>query len=65
MLKARFQQNHEHDVGCETMRALVATLCMIAGVAREFTSTPVHAFTQTNGKIIEPNRLVKFVEELP
>ena len=38
---------------------------MIAGVAREFTGTPVHAFTQTNGKIIEPNRLVKFVEELP
>jgi 2-oxoglutarate ferredoxin oxidoreductase subunit alpha len=37
---------------------------MMAGVASEFTNTPVHAVTQTNGKTIAPKRLVKFVEEL-
>jgi 2-oxoglutarate ferredoxin oxidoreductase subunit alpha len=37
---------------------------MMAGVAREFTNTTVHAVTQTNGKTIAPKRLVQFVEEL-
>jgi 2-oxoglutarate ferredoxin oxidoreductase subunit alpha len=51
----------------EKVKAIVVPECnrgMMAGVAREFTNTPVHAVTQTNGKTIAPNRLVKFVEEL-
>jgi len=37
---------------------------MFADVARGFTDVPVHAVTQTNGRTIKPERLVRFVEEL-
>jgi hypothetical protein len=37
---------------------------MFADVARGFTDAPVHAVTQTNGRTIKPERLIRFVEEL-
>jgi len=37
---------------------------MLASVVRGCSSTPVHSVTQTNGKAIEPRRLIRFVEEL-
>ena len=37
---------------------------MMASVTRGFSSVPVHAVTQTNGKTIKPERLIAFAEEL-
>ena len=37
---------------------------MMAGVVSSFSKAEVHPVTQTNGKTIKPERLVRFVEEL-
>lgn len=37
---------------------------MFAGVCRAHTAAPVHSVTQTNGKTIEPQKLVDFVQEV-
>lgn len=51
----------------ERVRAIVVPELnkgMIAGVVRGCTKATVHSITQTNGKTIDPSRVVRFAEEM-